>query len=181
MARSASGREILATARETLRKARTVGELREAQAVILPLEFGLTLEQVAAVLGVSKGWACQLRTRFIRTGGKCVHTESQRGGRHRENMSIEEEVAFLAPFINTAIKGGIVIVGEIKPALEAHLGHKVSLASVYNLLHRHNWRKRVPDKRHPQADPVAREEWKKNFRNLSPGSTANGKDQDNCV
>jgi transposase len=163
-------------AREALRKARTVGELREAQAVILPLEFNFTMEQSAAVLGVSKGWVCQLRTRFIRTGGKCT---SKRGGRHRENMSQEEETAFLAPFIDKAINGGILVVGEIKQALDAHLGRKVALASVYNLLHRHNWRKLVPDKRHPQADPVAQEEWKKNSLNLLPSSTAKGKGRDN--
>jgi hypothetical protein len=61
MARPASGREILATAKDALGKARTPGELRKAQAVILPLEFGFTLEKVAAVLGVSRSLACQLR------------------------------------------------------------------------------------------------------------------------
>jgi hypothetical protein len=41
------------------------------------------------------------------------------------------------------------------------LGHEVALASAYNLLHRHNWRKLVPDKCHSQSDPLAQEEWKK--------------------
>jgi Winged helix-turn helix len=35
---------------------------------------------------------------------------------------------------------GVLVVGQIKAALEKRLGRKVALASAYNLLHRHNWR-----------------------------------------
>ncbi|WP_173055684.1 winged helix-turn-helix domain-containing protein [Candidatus Nitrotoga sp. AM1P] len=28
-------------------------------------------------------------------------------------------------------------------------------------MHRHNWRKLAPDKRHPQGNPVAQADWKK--------------------
>jgi hypothetical protein len=58
-------------------------------------------------------------------------------------------------------------VGQIKAALDKRLGRKVALASAYNLLHRHNWRKLAPDKRHPQSDPVAQQEWKKNSLKFS--------------
>ena len=165
MARPAGGKKFLAEAKELLAKAKTVDELRQAQALILPLEYGFSIKQVAAVIGTSHGWACQLRTRFIRNGGKPL--PAKRGGRRRENMSMEEETAFLAPFIENAAKGGILVVGEIKRKLDAQLGREVALASVYNLLHRHNWRKLAPDKKHPQADLEAQAEWKKNFRNCS--------------
>jgi hypothetical protein len=69
MGRRASGSELLEVAKVTLAKAKTVEELRQAQAVVLPLEYGLSLEQTAQAIGVSVGWACQLRTRFVRTGG----------------------------------------------------------------------------------------------------------------
>ncbi|WP_027358550.1 helix-turn-helix domain-containing protein, partial [Desulforegula conservatrix] len=65
MARKASGIEILDQAKEILSKAKTVNELRRAQAVILPLEFGLSLSQTAMILGVSVGWVCRLRRQFI--------------------------------------------------------------------------------------------------------------------
>jgi hypothetical protein len=90
-------------------------------------------------------------------------------------MSREEEAAFLAPFFDKAQVGGILIVGEIKQALDARLGRKVALASAYNLLHRHGWRKLAPDKRHPQTDVVAQEEWKKNSPTSSKKSTGSGK------
>jgi len=167
MARPASGREFLAKAKEMLAKAQSAGELRQAQALILPLEYGFSIEQVAAVTGVSRGWACQLRTRFIRNAKNPAPAAPKHGGRRRENMSREEESAFLAPFLDKAAKGNILIVNEIKHALDAQLGRKVALASVYNLLHRHNWRKLAPDKKHPQTDLEAQAGWKKNFRNFS--------------
>ena len=159
MARPASGREFLAKAKETLTNAKSVEEFRQAQALILPLEYGFSIAQVAAVIGTSRGWACQLRMRFIRNAENPEQAAPKRGGRRRENMTIEEEKAFLAPFLDKAFKGGILVVKEIHNALEQHLGRKVALASTYNLLHRHNWRKLVPDKRHVKADIQAQEDW----------------------
>ena len=167
MARPASGKEILSNAKRQLVKARTIGELRQVQAVILLLEYGFTMEQVAAIIGVSKGWACQLRIEFIRSGGFENRDKPQRGGRRRENLSREEEALFLAPFFEKATRGGILVVGEIKRALDEHLGRTTALASVYNLLHRHNWRKLAPDKSHPKSDAEVQKEWKKNSRNFS--------------
>ena len=139
MARTARGQEVLSAAREALKQAHTVAELRQAQAVILPLEFGFSLEQVAMVTGISKGWVCQLRNRFIRLAGTPDLDKRKPGGRRHENMSREEEAAFLAPFFEKAAQGGILVVREIKQALDAHLGRTVPLSTVYNLLHRHNW------------------------------------------
>ena len=167
MARPASGKDVLATAKQAVKSARTAEELRQALAVVLPLEHGFSMDQVAAVLGISKSWACKSRMRFIRSGEHPVTPKPARGGRHRQNMSKEEEVAFLAPFLEKAAHGGILIVGEIKQALDARLGRRTALASTYNLLHRHNWRKLAPDKRHPKSDVEAQEDWKKNSRNAS--------------
>ena len=55
MARLAGGKEQLAQAREALRKAKTADELRAAQAVVLPLELGLSIEQTAIAIGRSVG------------------------------------------------------------------------------------------------------------------------------
>jgi transposase len=173
MARIARGREVLAKAKELLIKARTADELRRAQAVLLPLEFGFALERTANIMGVSTGYASRLRSEFIRCGG--MKTEKRpHGGRRRENMSREEEAAFLEPFFQKAAGGGILVVGEIKQALDERLGRHTALASAYNLLHRHGWRKLVPDRRHPKADVAAQEVWKKNSRSLSPRSKKNG-------
>ena len=150
--------ETLALARTAIARATTVEQLRQAQSVVLPLDFGLSLFDTAAAIGVSKGWACQLRRRFIHGQFAGDSTRPTRGGRKRQNMSKIEEAAFLAPFLAQASTGGVLVVGQIKAALDQQLGRTVALASAYNLLHRHGWRKLAPDKTHPKSDPIAQEE-----------------------
>jgi hypothetical protein len=67
MSRPASADDaVLMNAREAIASARTVEQLRQAQAVVLPLEYAMSLADTAQVIGVSPGWACQLRKRFMR-------------------------------------------------------------------------------------------------------------------
>jgi transposase len=164
MARIASGIEMLECAKQAIASAQTIEQLRQAQAVVLPLEYGLSIEETAKAIGVSKGWACNLRVKFIE--GQAIKPDAKpaRGGRKRENLAAAEEIEFLATFFERASNGGILVVSEIRDALEKKLGRSVALASVYNLLHRHNWRKLAPDKHHPQSDPEAQVEWKKKLR-----------------
>lgn len=175
MSRLASGdTEVLVHARQIIASAQTVEQLRQAQAVVLPLDFGLSLADTAQIIGVSIGWACQLRRRFIRGQMAGVPDAPTAGGRQRQNMSQEQEREFLAPFMEQAATGGVLVVAQVKAALDQRLGREVALASAYNLLHRHGWRKLSPDKRHPQSDPAAQDEWKKNSAKHSPASAAIG-------
>jgi transposase len=178
MGRRSGGHDLLAMAKSSLSKAKTIEGLRKLQAVILPLEFGLTLEQTAQVTGVSVGWVSQLRNRFIQEDGSFDDERPRRGGRYRQNMNREEEERFLAPFLAKASSGGILVVSEIKEALDRRLGRKVALSSAYNLLHRHNWRKLAPDKRHPQSDIQVQDDWKKNSRTRLPKSAKIGRQKD---
>ena len=174
MSRPLRGQEALDGALKAIATAKTIEQLRQAQAVVLPLQYGMSMEQTAQAIGLSKGWACRLRNRFI--AGEIVGEQgkSVRGGRRRENFTFEQEGELLKPFLESASSGGILVVGQIKPQLEAALGREMALSSVYSLLHRHNWRKLAPDKRHPQSDPVAQEDWKKNSPKRSPKSAKAG-------
>ena len=99
MSRPASGNdEILIRAREAIASAQTVEQLRQAQAVVLPLEYAMSLTDTAQVIGVSQGWVCQLRRRFMRGQIAGASDAPTPGGRKRQNMSEEEEREFLAPF-----------------------------------------------------------------------------------
>jgi transposase len=169
MARPARGVEVLEMAQEMILRAKTIDELRQAQAVVLPLAYGLSLEDTAKIIGRSVVWTCRLRNRFF--AGETVGDgqRQHRGGRRRQNLSIERESEVLSPFLERARGGGILVVPQIKAELEAALGRRMALSSVYNLLHRHGWRKLAPDKRHPQSDPAAQEAWKKNSPKRSPG------------
>lgn len=161
MARVARGHDVLEQAKTAIAEANTVDELRAAQAVVLPLEYGLSLAQTAGAIGVSLRWASALRNRYRRIARGEEAPRQRRGGRRRQNLRPEEEAEFLAPFFESAKSGGVLVVGPIHSALEERLGRKVPLSSVYNLLHRHGWRKLAPDKRHVQSDPEAQAAWKK--------------------
>ena len=77
-----------------LPQATTIDELRQAQAVLLPLVHGLSLEQNARAIGVSLGWACQVRRRFMTGRFVGAVGAPARGGRKRQNLSVEQSESF---------------------------------------------------------------------------------------
>ena len=156
-------------------RAKTIDELRQAQAVVLPLAYALSPEQTARVIGQSKGWTCRVRNRFLPVETVGDGQRQRPGGRRRENLSVEREAEVLAPFLERASLGGILVVPQIKAELEVALGRPMARSSVYNLLHRHGWRKLAPDKRRPQSDPVAQEAFKKNSPKRSVASKPSGR------
>ena len=163
MARPASGSEHIEAARKLLRTARTADELRLAQSVLLPLELGLSIEQTARAIGRSSGATCTMRTRFGKVaGGLMAAPRSKRQLRNRANADLQRERQILDEVLAQAASGGVVVIPRIKSAIEAKLGKTLALSSVYRMLARQGWRKLAPDTHHPQGDPQAREDWKKN-------------------
>jgi transposase len=166
MARPVRVIEDIEAALECLRTTKSITRLRHAQAVVLPQVFGLTLEQTAEAVGLSKQWVSKIRNEFVAQDDDQV----VRGGRRRESFSKAQEAALLKPFFETAQRGGILVVAQIKAAFEKALGREIGLATTYNILHRNGWRKLAPDKRHPQSDPKAQEAFKK-----TPGIARRGR------
>ena len=87
MVRIARGEEVVDSAMQVIANAVTVEQLRQAQAVVLPLRFAMSLQQTAEVTGLSVGWVSKQRNRFIQ--GKAVGdgTVPARGGRRRQNLT----------------------------------------------------------------------------------------------
>jgi hypothetical protein len=79
-------------------------------------------------------------------------------------MSFEDEREFLAPWVEKAATGGMLVVSPLRAALAQKLGRKVAATVIYRMLSRHGWRKIALDTRHPKSDPKIQEDWKKNFR-----------------
>jgi transposase len=172
MARPPRGEEVISLAQERLTKANDVHELRILQAVLLPLVYGLSTQQTASVVGRSPRWVTAARNHYIKNLG--VPPKNQKKIRNNALMSLEDETRFLAPFFEKAQCGGVLVINEIHKALQEHLERNVSLATAYNLLHRHGWRKLAPDKRNVAADKQAQDEWKKNSQSVLPKSTKAG-------
>ena len=53
-----------------------------------------------------------------------------RRGRHRDNFTRARGAELLNPFIEKAAQGGILVVGQLKPILEAARGESIALSSV---------------------------------------------------
>jgi len=93
--------------------------------------------------------------------GTSALVSKKTGGRIRQNMTLEEEKLFLKAFDKVASNASMVVVNEVKDALERYLGRTVYLSSVYRLMHRHGWRKLVPRPRHPKQNKEVAEVFKK--------------------
>jgi transposase len=165
MARKAGGTDQLESARELLRTAKTAEELRTAQAVLLPLELGLSLEQTAKVIGRSIGATCNLRTRYCKVARQEREApRSKRTLRNRANATLEREAQILDDVLAGAVRGGVVVVPPLKKQIEEKLGKPVALSTIYRMLARNGWRKLAPDTAHPQGNASIREDWKKNSK-----------------
>ena len=153
--------------KELLKQAKTKSEFQRIQAVYLRAATSMTTESIAEATGWHPGTVRNVQSGFLRQG-EAIFQVSPRGGRHRENLSVEEEDGLLSPFLAAATAGGVIVVSGIKKAYERELGESVPKSTVYRMLARHNWRKIVPRPRHPKADIEAQEAFKKTSR-PSPG------------
>lgn len=156
--------ELEKQASEAVKNATTLEELRTAQAVLLPAKMGATLEQTAALLGVSRASVGLLQARFRKLQQIGPQLPRNRGGRRNELLTREEEEAFLSPWLEQARAGGMLVVSPVRAALAERLGRPIKASVAYRLLARHGWRKVAPDTAHPKSDPLAQADWKKNSR-----------------
>ena len=123
-------------------------------------------EEIAKHCGVSPVTVHHVISAYNRRGVEAVETPGK-GGRRSSYLSLEEEQAFLAPFVARAKLGEIATVAEVQHAFEAQIGQTVDDSTIYRLLHRHGWRKLMPRPRHPQATQEVQEQFKKTLRPTS--------------
>lgn len=143
-----------------LKSAKTKSEYQRVLCLWLRAKTNLPTEDVAEILGWHVGTVRRIQSDFIRKGQQ-IFELSERGGRHRQNLTIEEEDHFLFPFLESAQSGGIIIVTELKRVYEELIGRKVPKSTIYRLLERHDWRQIVPRPGHPRSDPEIQEAFKK--------------------
>ena len=154
--------KLVEHARRLAVQAQSADDLRCAQAVLLPALLGATLQQTATALGIGRATVGRLQSKVRRRLTHPAQLDPSWGGRRRAAMSAEEECDFLEPWAQSAVEGGMLIIGPLRAALAQRLGHPIAHSVVYRLLARHGWRKVAPDTRHPKSDPLTQEQWKKN-------------------
>ena len=154
--------ELAEAARQVVQQASSVRQLRTGLSVVIPKMFGVSNKQTAQVLGIGLATVVRMQKEIRDQVAGRSDEKGNWGGRRRQLLSIEEEAQFLAPWIDKAEAGGILVVPPIHAALEKRLGKAVSASTVYRLLARHGWRKVAPDTYHPKRDAQAQERFKKN-------------------
>ena len=111
----------------------------------------------------------QVRTWVARYNDGGADALADRGGRGRNGPlagADEERLKERLRAGPTAADGGVCVLrGEdVQQILEAEFGVVRCLSAVYDLLHRLGFEPRRPRPRHPKADPVAQDRFKKGSR-----------------
>jgi hypothetical protein len=132
-------KKITDKAEKAIRKANDAHALRKAQAILLPARFSLDLVATGIAIGRSKATVCRLQTEFRADCTKTHVAPKKRGGRRRQNMSLEQEVRLLEPFFQKAREGAPLVVADIHKAYENAVDKPVPASTIYRMLARHGW------------------------------------------
>ncbi len=156
-----------------LKKAQTKAAYQRVQCLWLRAALGLSSDQVAAAIGWRPTSVRRLQSRYLHEGERALEGTG-RGGRRRQNLTLEQERGLLSQFAEKGEQGGLLVVSEVRAAYEKAVGHRVPKSTVYRMLARHGWRKITPRPRHPQSDRQRREAFKKTPAHRGKGSEAAG-------
>ena len=137
-------------------------QFRRWQAIFLTSK-GLTSKVVAEYVGTTKGTVHQWVHQYNHNGPNGILLQG-RGGRRFGLLTLDEERDLLEQIRSKAEQGRIITACAIKFHIEEKTGKVVSEDYLYDVLHRHEWRKVMPRPRHPKADSKKQEEFKKNSR-----------------
>jgi len=118
--------------------------------------------QIAHMLGVSKQAVWLWIMQYNKQGPEGLRRQG-RGGRRWSFLTSDEENHLLTSIVEESVKGKITGAKQLLAKIQQLTGKTVSLAYVYKLLKRNNWRKLTPRPRHIKADVVKQEDFKKNF------------------
>jgi transposase len=133
-------------------------EARAAACFILMAESRLSREEAARAFGIASKTASD---DIDRIRSPDLTPKGIWGGGHNHLMTIEEETQFLEEFKNKAIDGELPTMPELHAEYNKRVGKNTPKSTFYRMLKRHEWRKVLPDTKHPKSDPEIQEDFKK--------------------
>jgi transposase len=92
--------------------------------VWLRAALGLRAAQIATARGWQVGSVRPVHSDYLRQG-EAVLQSNPGGGRPRQNLTREQEQELLAPFLEQAAAGGVLVVAPVQAAYEAAVGRPV--------------------------------------------------------
>ena len=105
-------------------EARSQAEYQRIQWVWLRATLGLNSRQVAEALGWQARSVRHVQARDWRQGEEALR-DQPRGGRHHAYLTAEEEQKLLAPFLQKAAWGEVVVAAPVCQAYQEKLGQAV--------------------------------------------------------
>jgi len=143
-----------------MKKQASINEYRRIQCVYLAIAYpAMTSIEIGSITLYCERQVNLILARYREDGLKGL--SDKRGGRYRENLTLEEESKLLSTFEEQSGSGKLVVVGKIKSAYEEKSGSTVADSTIYRMLARHGFRKIVPYKRHPKSNTEEQEVFKK--------------------
>jgi len=142
-----------------LKQAKGAAEVKRIQCVLFGAR-GLKSEEIAPMVNFNHGYVKQIWSEYRQKGSQALLGENRGRARSRAHLSLDEEKDFLQPFIEKAKTGGFLEVSQIKQTYEEKYQRTVKPSIIYNLLHRHGWRKIAPRPKHPKADKAKQDQFK---------------------
>lgn len=157
-----------------VRQAETATELRRILSILLG-SLNMPASEIGQLVGYNEHYIRHFWSRFRTEGEKALKVSRGAGNKNRALLSAKEEEDFLLPFFEKAKRGGILIVDDVHRAYEKQFRRAVHHSVIYNLLHRHGWRKIAPRPSHPKSSQQAQESFKTSFPPERPrGSRRSG-------
>src|SRR5438132_4574942 len=95
-------------------------------------------EDIAKTVGVSLSTVHRVVAMYKQGGVAAIETAGK-GGRRHQHLTLEQERAFLQPFLARAARGEMATVVQIQRAFEAQIGHEINKSTIYRLLDRQGW------------------------------------------
>lgn len=166
--------DTLGKIRALLKNAGSPIEIRRMQCILFREAEGMNAEKIGTLVGFSTSYVRTIWQKYKRYGEKILMGD-HRGGRYRSHLTVSQEKAFLAPFLEQASRGGILIVSDIRQAYEKKIKQPVHHSVIYRLLARYGWRKITPRPSHPKTNREAQEAFKASFPPEHPRGTARGR------
>lgn len=138
----------------------TISEYKKYLAIKLREKLEITAGEIGDIIGLSESTVKKIHSKFLKIG-KAAYKSKKKGGRKRENLSLDEEKELLAHFEFSSEKAGTATMTEIKLRYEAKARKKVPRSTISRLLKRFGWRKIMPRPYHPKKNIEAQNEFKK--------------------
>ena len=145
---------------EEARKANRDKQIEARLKVLALRSEGKGLKEIATETGFHRSYVSSLIKKYFDQGIESISQKHYTG--NRRNMRFEEETQFLEKYRVKADQGHMIDLNEMSADYEKQVGHSISVAQIYRVLHRHGWRKVMPRSKHPKkAAPEAIEASKK--------------------